>query len=230
MEKEDLLNIKPKKNIKKPLIYGAIAFLLFIIAVISYAIYSNASNKENIVLPPQVNENTNNAANNSEFKEVPIEEDTNTLSQKLIANSSKEENNTVIINNNENEEDKTKKENETVKNEKIKEKSLKPQKTVKKDKKENKISTNLKNLKQKEKYYIQVAALMKYKPNKNFLHLIKKEGFNYTVYHTYIIKNNKKIPITKILIGPYNSKKLAKLKLKKVKEKITQNAFIFKVK
>ena len=42
MEKnDDLLNLEQssKKNLKKPLIYGAIAFLVFMIGVLVFAIY-----------------------------------------------------------------------------------------------------------------------------------------------------------------------------------------------
>jgi DedD protein len=224
MEKDDLLNIKPKKNIKKPLIYGATAFLIFIIAVIAYAIYSN-SKEENVVIPPQVNETPKEKTSNTKFKEVPIiEDDTITLGQKLINSekNTKEENKTT-----------QKKPIENKETEIVNKPPLKPVKPVKKVAKvENKKPKINKSKKvSKIKYYIQVAALMKYKKsNKKFLNLIKKERFNYITYHTYILKNNQKIPITKILIGPFDSESVARAKLKIVKEKITQNAFIFKVK
>jgi DedD protein len=224
MEKDDLLNIKPKKNIKKPLIYGAIAFLIFIIAVIVYAIYSNTK-EENVVLPPQVN--TQSKQENTEFKEVPIEDNTTTLSQKLIVNdetTKKTENETKNTN------------KDSVNNTENKENKLQTQVNSASSKNKTKVKSNTKQNKTtkqitKIKYYIQVAALMKYKkPNKKFLNLIKKEGFNYIYYHTYIVKNNQKIPITKILVGPFENEKIARKELQKVKEKITQNAFIFKVK
>jgi DedD protein len=226
MEKDDLLNIKPKKNIKKPLVYGAIAFLIFIIAVIAYAIYSN-SKEENVVLPPQVNTQPKEESN--EFKEVPIEDNTTTLSQKLIKNESTEINTSVV--------NIKKPEKKAVSNQEkiVPETEKKVSNQIKNNVKNNTVTVpkKTKNIKKtvNGKYYIQVAALMKYKkPNKKFLELIKKEGFNYRFYHTYIVKNNQKIPITKILIGPFENEKIARAKLKIVKEKITQNAFIFKVK
>jgi DedD protein len=231
MEKDDLLNIKPKKNIKKPLIYGAIAFLIFIIAVIVYAIYSN-SKEENVVLPPQVNNQPKEKS--AEFKEIPIEEDTNTLSQKLTSNT-QIENSTSVEKNNTLEKNVKSAEKEIIPQKKseikqnISEKTMPKtteKKVVKKEIKKHYAKKIMKN-----KYYIQVAALMRYKkPNKKFLNLIKKEGFNYSFYHTYFVRNNQKIPITKILIGPFKDEKTARKELKKVKEKITQNAFIFKVK
>jgi DedD protein len=224
MEKDDLLNIKPKKNIKKPLIYGAIAFLIFIIAVIVYAIYSN-SKQENVVLPPQVNEKNTQ----SEFKEVPIEENTSSISEKLnknvIINNTNEKNETKI---NENTINKTSQNNlqngmEESKKQTPEISENKPPHVLKKESSVKK-TVSL-------RYYIQVAALIKYKkPDKKFLNLIKKEGFDYRIYHTYIIKNHKKIPVTKILIGPFKNEKDARKNLKIVKDKLTQNAFIFKVK
>ncbi|WP_024788113.1 MULTISPECIES: SPOR domain-containing protein [unclassified Lebetimonas] len=226
MEKDDLLNIKPKKNIKKPLIYGAIAFLIFIIAVIVYAIYSN-SKQENVVLPPQVNETPKESSGG--FKEVPIEENTSTISEKLtknvIINNTNEKNETKV---NENRINKTPQNSDQSGMEQSKKQTSeisknKPTHTLKKESSVKK-SVSL-------RYYIQVAALIKYKkPDKKFLNLIKKEGFDYRIYHTYIIKNHKKIPVTKILIGPFRNEKEAKKNLKIVKEKLTQNAFIFKVK
>ena len=215
MQKDELLNIKPKKNIKKPLIYGAVAFLVFIIGIVVYAIYSSSTNKENVVLPPQVNETPKQI---SEFKEVPIE-DANILSQKLIKNEKNNSNietnisNTTIIVNDVSKVNEFKEPKKVKKTEILKTKKTQSQKKVIK------------------KYYIQVAALIKNKkPDKKFLNLIKKEGFNYKTYKTTIVKNNKKIQITKILIGPFENEIKARKILKKVKEKITQNAFIFKVK
>jgi DedD protein len=222
MEKDDLLNIKSeKRNIKKPLIYGAIAFLVFIIGVIAYAIYANSTSKDNVVLPPQVNETPKK---DTEFKEVPIEVSSDKLNEKLnmeklVEEDKKSDNKKSNDKNNEN---------------KVETKKKKSAEKVEKEEKkvENKSIVNTHpNKKATVKYYIQVAALTKYKkPNKRFLNLIKKEGFYYTFYSTVIVKNNKKIPITKILIGPFKNEKEARTKLKIVKEKITQNAFIFKVK
>jgi DedD protein len=179
-------------------------------------------------LPPQVNENSKEKE--TEFKEVPIEEDTNTLTQKLIKNQKKEENNSLIVSNEEETKENT--ENENIEeNKPVKKeipKTTKPKEVVKKAVSLKKTPSTKES---KIKYYVQVAALIKYKkPNKKFLNLIKKEGFNYNIYNTYIIKNNQKIPVTKILIGPFKNEKTARENLRVVKQKITQNAFIFKAK
>ncbi len=214
--KDDLLNLENKKPVKKPLIYGAIAFLVFIIGVLGFAIYNNATSKQDsVVLPPQIQEEKQGAM----FKEVPIETTASSgeninLADKLIKN----ENNDVNDN-----KEKQKEVRKNISKEKTKTEIAKP-----KLKKEVRKKT-LKN-KNSVKYYVQVAALMKYKkPNQNFLNLIKKEGYEYKLYETSYIKNGKKIEIVKILIGPFDEKDISK-EVKKIKNNITQNAFIFKVK
>ena len=80
MNRDDLLNLEDKKNIKKPLVYGAVAFLVFIIVILGFAIYNNASSKQdNVVLPPQMQEKSKQSENM--FKEVPIENNTNLQTQ-----------------------------------------------------------------------------------------------------------------------------------------------------
>jgi len=213
--KDDLLNLNNKKTVKKPLIYGAIAFLVFIIGVLGFAIYNNTSSKQdNVVLPPQIQE----VKQDTMFKEVPIEETNTTndkinLADKLIKNE--------IKNTQTKEEVSEKIEKEKVQTEVIKQEPKKEVKTVAQKNKKPLTTT---------KYYVQVAALMKYKkPNQKFLNLIKKEGYNYKLYETYYVKNGKKIEIIKVLIGPFDKTTVNK-ELKKIKNSITQNAFIYKVK
>jgi len=219
--KEDLLNTEPKKDLKKPLVYGAIGFLIFIIIVIAIAIFQNTTskNENNEIIPPV--EKPKTTIDTPEFKPLKVEEnqENNIDTQKLIEEKPKEE--------------------QTPKQEKIEEKINPPQiinpqinKTPKEEpKKEEKPKKEAPKKAIHGNYYIQVAALLKNaKPNKKFLSLIKKEGFNYKTYHTYIVKNGEKIKVTKILIGPFETKKEAKKALKKVKASISQTAFIFKVK
>ena len=232
MEKDDLLNIQPKKNLKKPIIYGAAAFLVFIIGVIGYAIYANSTNKDNVVLPPQVNEKPVK----SDFKELKVEDNVSDISQKINKNEilTNTEKNSANLNTQKEVKPKEVQSNtakpqqtepaKVVETKKIQPKEVKPVKVKKTEPKKTKTVS-------KGKYYIQVAALLKYKkPNKKFLALIKKEGFNYKLYHTYIVRNNQKIPITKILVGPFENRKTAKKNLITIKKKLTQNAFIFRMK
>jgi len=235
MNKDDLLNINGgnnKKDFKKILIYAAVAFLLFVIGVIVFAIYKNMnSSKEESILPPQVKQEP-------VFKQVPIQTASNNTS---AANTAVSSNKNSLKSANT-----TKKQSENIKQNLLNKPTVKnntenaqakpaqikvSQKPVSISKTEAKTKTSSKTKHILHRnYYIQVAALLKYKkPNKRFLNLIKKYGYEYRFYTTYINKNNKKIKVTKILIGPF-TKKEAKENLKKVKKYITQNAFIFKVK
>jgi len=223
--RDDLLNLNNnKKNFKKPLIYGAIAFLVFIIAILGFAIYNNSSSKQdNVVIPPQIKETKQETM----FKEVPIEDNKESLAEKLVK-----------------EEKPVEKPQKPVVEEKSVPQNIKPQVEEKKEVKQ----VSVKPVQEKEKpqvqkevkpvqdtvkkgqYYIQVAALMKYKkPNKKFLKLIEKEGYKYRLYETSYVKNGKRIEIIKILIGPFDKNSVRK-ELQNVKRKITQNAFVFKVK
>ena len=75
MKNDDLLDLKPKKDLKKPLIIGAVAFLIFIIIVIIVAIFqNNSSNTSNEIIPPETQQNINPK---SQFKSVEIVEENN---------------------------------------------------------------------------------------------------------------------------------------------------------
>jgi len=231
MEKDDLMNINSKRNLKKPIIYGAAAFLVFIIGVIGYAIYANsATNKDNVVLPPQVNEKPIK----SDFTELKVEDNLTDINQKINKNEiiTNTEKNSANLNTQKEVKPKEVQSNtakpqeakKVIETQKTKPKEIKPLKTTKIEHKKTKTVS-------KGKYYIQVAALLKYKkPNKRFLALIKKEGFDYKLYHTVVVKNNQKIPITKILVGPFANRKIAMKNLVFIKKKLTQNAFIFRMK
>ena len=238
METDDLFNKESKQNLKKPVIYGAAAFLVFIIGVIGYAIYANSTNKDNVVLPPQVNEKPVK----SEFKKIKVEDNLSAENQKINKNE-------ILINTDEpvenenNQKLNTKKEVNLPVDVKTVKKAAEKEEQKEVVYKEQKAKQPLKVVKEKPKtvgkeravikgkYYIQVAALLKYKkPNKKFLALIKKEGFNYKVYNTFIVKNGHKIPITKILIGPFENRKIARKNLVFIKKRLTQNAFLFRMK
>jgi len=227
MAGDDFLNLDEngKKNLKKPLIYGAAGLLVFIIGVVVFALFNPTSKNENVVLPPQIEENQQKN-NDDMFKDVPIDTDTNieekndtTLADKLIANEEKKEKTLPI-----------KQPEPQVKEAQPKETQVKEEKPKVEEVKEVKKPKEVKKTTPKANYYIQVAALIKHKkPNKKFLELIKKEGFDYKLYHTYYVKDGKKIEIVKVLIGPFTKDEVKK-ELKKVKDTITQNAFIYKVK
>ena len=225
--KEDLLmENNNKNNLKKPLIYGAAAFLVFIIAVIGFAIFQNTKNENNQIVPaenkpqevkPQPQQN------NTNFQPLQIEEETPKIDkQALVEEKPQQKPKTEEPKTEENIENINKNANEVEIKQPQEEKIVE---TVKKPAVKNTKPALL------GKYYIQVAALLKHAtPNKKFLQLIKKSGFNYKFYTTYIVRNGEKIKVTKVLVGPFKTRSEAKKALLKVKQKITQNAFIFKVK
>ncbi len=255
--KDDLLmDNGNKNNLKKPLIYGAIAFLIFVIIVIAVAIFQNSKSSNTQLVPAetqpqdvmpqqQTQPNTQNVSNSmmqtnqnsaSQFKPLNVEEanTTNKASenkqnsqinkQNLLTNSKQ-----TVNTQNEKNQMKESKVNAVQQNVAQKEPVAKTVKKVENIKKREPKKI-IKNKVVKGKYYIQVAALMRYsKPNRKFLNIIKSNGFNYRFYHTYINKHGQKIKITKILVGPFASKKDAQKAIKKVKSNITQNAYIFRI-
>lgn len=217
--KEDLLNINKNRNPKKLLIYSAAIFLIFVIGVIVFAIVqTKSSNESSEVIPPQVKEEPL-------FKEIPIQspKEENTTKVKPSLNKEKQVSSTLPKQTITPVNKETKINNEKKENKIVTEVKEKP-KVVKKVIKHPKKSVN-------GKYYVQVAALMKYKkPNKKFLALLKKYNYHYIIYPVVIRKNNKTIKINKLLIGPFKSKKEAEKELIRIRKFITQNAFIYKVK
>ena len=222
--KDDLLNLDKDKNPKKILVYGAGAFLVFVIGVIVFALVGGNEKKQTDVIPPQVKEEPI-------FKEIPIEKETkSTQAIKAVKEEAKKEEKTEILPKKE-KESKTEQKTNEVKEVKKEVKEKPQKKEIIKEPIKTKTTTHKPNKKVEGNYYIQVAALMKYsKPNKKFLDLIKKYGYSYTLYPVEIKRDGKIIKINKLLIGPFASRKEAEKNLVKVKKYITQNAFIFKVK
>jgi DedD protein len=220
-----------KKDLKKPLIYGAVGFLAFIIIVIAVAIFQNNTSKEENEIVPPAEKNMPLKQETTQFKPLDIEEAPQDIEEKVTQKlAAPKENETIkpVQPKTEQESKDVAKKPELPQEIKLVEtkKEIQPQKPIIK----KEIKPTVKVI-EKGKYYIQVAALLKNAaPNKRFLQLIEKQGFHYELYHTYIIKNSQKIKVTKILIGPFNSKKEAKKLLPKIKRTISQTAFIFKVK
>ena len=242
-KKDDLLNLEQnnKKDLKKPLIYGAIAFLVFIIGVLIFAIYSNTSLNEdrNVVIPPEEKEEKAFS-----FKEIPIEEDLKNDSlviKKLVDNDAKqdikenkeykEKNVTNNITQNEELKSIKKMEEEPKVDNIIQKERVKPVKKIEEEpiKKAEKqeVATYKKAIKN---YYVQVGALMKNtKPNESFLALIKEKGYNYKLHEVSSIKDEKRVEVIKILIGPFSKEEVGKEFLE-IKKKISKNAFIYRIK
>ena len=242
--KDDLFNIgkeNSQNNMKKILIYVAIGFLVFVIGVIGFAIIQNSNNSEkNAIIPP--NTQTQPKQDNL-FKQIPIENDntqqvkpkSQTNIKKVIQNS--EQNHSQVIpetqNQNPIQQNKPEIKKEVKPATPSKAKVAKPavKKVIKPKKPQRTIRKSHKKVINKGKYYIQVAALLRYKkPSKKFLQLITKAGYKYKFFVTYAKLKGEKVKVTKVLAGPFSNRLEAKKALKKVKESITQNAFIFKVK
>ncbi len=219
-----LLNNQSTNNsskIKKVLILSIVLVIIFILAIAGMKLFNKPkvkTNHFNIVLPP---EPTIKSEPKKEelFKQVPIIEENTTANDKDNFNamvkklknqeSTKEEISKNIQN--------TKQQVET----KQKKKDLKVStKSVKKSTKHIKKSYAAK------KIYIQVGVTFKTKPEKKYLKKIAKAGYSYKLYKLKISGKS----ATKILIGPYSSKKSAKASLAKIKRVINKAAFIYVIK
>ncbi|MFV0482280.1 MAG: SPOR domain-containing protein [Campylobacteraceae bacterium] len=73
-------------------------------------------------------------------------------------------------------------------------------------------------------YYVQVASITG-NPNKSFLSSIDKKLYKYSLYDTAV--GSKKV--TKVLVGPFSSRKEAEAILPQIRQEIISNAFIYQV-
>ncbi len=78
--------------------------------------------------------------------------------------------------------------------------------------------------KKEKHYYIQVAALSQFDPNKKFLATITDNKYQYTI----VKRTVNGLSYKRVYIGPFASSKEAEAELPKVKEKITPKAFVVK--
>jgi DedD protein len=81
-----------------------------------------------------------------------------------------------------------------------------------------------KHVKKVKKYYIQVASLSKYKPNKRFLATITNNGYKYKI----VTKKVNSIVVKRVYVGPFDSRKSANKALPDIMDKISEGAFIVK--
>ncbi len=223
LEKDDGKILKAKRV----LIIIAILIILFLAVILSMKLFNTADNSKtpNLVLPPAPTASVKNIQKDEElFKQVPIIEENNT----------KKDNFENIVKNLKNKETKvqqleTKKADKTAMDTnktqvqpvvkpivKAKVAQIKPRK------KENK-TTKTKKSSEKKGTYIQVGATSKHSPDKTFLKKISAQKLDYRLL-PITIKGKK---ITKILVGPFNSRKIAKENLSKVKRHLNKNAFIY---
>jgi cell division septation protein DedD len=81
-----------------------------------------------------------------------------------------------------------------------------------------------KKFKKEKKYYIQVAALSKFEPNKKFLATITGNGYKYKVVSKMINGSM----IKRVYVGPFENSLAAKKALPDVRDKISDKAFVIK--
>lgn len=81
-----------------------------------------------------------------------------------------------------------------------------------------------KTLKREKRYYIQVAALSRFEPNKKFLATITGNGYKYKVVSKMINGSM----IKRVYVGPFENSLKAKKALPDVRDKISDKAFVIK--
>ena len=211
-------------KIKKILLLSIILLLIFILAIAGVKFFNKPKVKKNnfnIVLPPEPT--TKNVTKKEElFKQVPIIEE----------NSSAPKNNFyAMVEKLKNKEQN--KEKSTVTNKQKNDKALKTPTTTPKQKdiksalmKVKKHKKIVKKISSKSNVYIQVGVTFKTRPDKKYLRKITKAGYSYKLYNLKITGRK----ATKILIGPYKNKKIARSNLSKVKKEINKAAFIYVIK
>ncbi len=212
---------------KRVLIIISILIILFLVVILSMKLFNNPTNTKtpNLILPPEPTSTVKKVQKDEElFKQVPIIEENNT----------KKDNFENIVKNLKDKESKIDK-IEAKKAEKIpetKEKTtiqpvVKPVVKPKTQKqKVEKTVKKTKNLLAKTGIFIQVGATSKHSPDKKFLKKISNKKLSYRLLPISI--NGKKI--TKILIGPFDSRKTAKQNLPDIRKSFNKNAFIYTVK
>lgn len=186
---------------KKVIFIGIIIFALFIIAIFTMKylnppIIAEKAMNESMKMEPKNDDN--NLFKNLEVKESPQVSD----NFKKVINSLKNTEKTNI-----NTKQTAPKEEEI-----IAPKILSPQSIAKK----RKINAFI-----QKGYYVQVGAFYKLTPSDELLNKVKKHGYSYHLFKSKI--NNSSY--TKVVIGPYESKKEAISKLSDIK-KIEQDAYI----
>jgi len=223
-------NQKKKQDLKKILIYGAVAFLVFVVGIVTFAILKSSNSNDNTVLPPEVQKE-------SIFKQIPVEKKEVKIEDNPLAIDDTNVDETQPVESDNVQPAENAQNDNTIQNTNTQMPTIpsvtqtqnSQVKTVVNQKSQH-INMNNANSTRGE-YYIQVAALLRNKkPSKKFLETIQKDGFNYRILETYTVINNEKVKATKVLIGPFNSRAEAERNKIKVKKFITPGAFIVKVK
>jgi len=215
LEKSDEKRVKTKRVF----IIISILIILFLIVLLFMKLLNRSDNKKtpNLALPPEPTVNVKEVNKDSElFKQVPI----------IKENVAKKDNINNIVKNLKN---RATEENKKGKNEVTKIPKKEEIKTVVKPIVQHVVKkTKIKHIKTKsvKGIYVQVGATSKLTPSKNFLKKIRGEKFSYKLLPINI-KGKK---ITKILVGPFKSRRKAEQNLIKIKKSLNKNAYIYTIK
>jgi len=209
---------------KRILIIIAILIIIFLAVILSMKIINKpvANTKPKLILPPEPTTSVQKVKKDEQlFKQVPIIEENNTkkdsfenMVKSLKEKEIKKERTAQVSEN-------KKQTAQTIVVPKVIQTVVKPIKKAVKKK-----AANIVSKKATVGIYVQVGATSKYSPDKKFLKSISNKKYNYRLLP--IVINGKKI--TKILIGPFKTNKLAKANLNKIRSSINKNAFIYRVK
>ena len=224
-------NAKDKKvSILKIVLIGIIAFTIFISAVFVFKYFDSKESTTKV----KINQDDIKDKLKKQMQDKKDNKDKN-----LFEDVDGKQNDKVsdkfrnIINNIKN--DKTL-ENEKKKNKQIVQSKKESQENMKLDMKQKKpkmkMASDENSLMKKQEsnsidkkgFYIQVGAFYKLSPSESLLDAIKSNGFKYVLFKTKI--NNSFI--TKVVIGPYETKKDAIVDLPKVKN-VESDAYILKL-
>lgn len=223
-------NAKDKKvSILKIVLVGIIAFTIFISAVFAFKYFGAKESKPNV----KINQDDIKDKLNKQMQDKKDKKDNNLFEDVDVKQNDKVSDKfRNIINNIKNDktlEDDKKNNNQIVQPKKepkedmkldMKQEQKKPKMKMASD--ENSLMKDQKaNSIDKKGFYIQVGAFYKLSPSESLLDAIKSNGFKYVLFKTKI--NNSFI--TKVVIGPYETKKDAIVDLPKVKN-VESDAYI----
>jgi len=231
-EKNELSDILIKNNEKEKgsntkniLLIAAITLLVFFIGILAFKMISgnseqtNSEAKKQLPLPKVDNkkdelfEPVEVEAANEEAAKESLDDMIRKIKESKIKKEKEKSSVTADKNTPETKAPQKQQEKKVEKITKPKQEIIKPTKEVKK-----------KPFKRVKKYYIQVASLSKYKPNKRFLATITNNGYKYKI----IVKKINGIIVKRVYVGPFKDRKKAREALPDVMDKINDNAFIVK--
>jgi len=211
---------------KRVLIIIAILIIIFLGVILSMKLINKPTqnSQPKLILPPEPTTSVQKVKKDEQlFKQVPIiKEDTSKKDSFENMVKSLKEKEIQKTNENNLAQPETKKEVfKAIKVPKVIQNVVKPIVKAK-----AKIATKIASNKATSGVYIQVGATSRYSPDKRYLKKITDKKYSYRLLPV-AIKGKK---ITKILIGPFKTSKIARANMSDVKKSINKNAFLYRVK